>query len=96
MALDYDTPRTPVIELTDISIEQLQTAGRPRGPIDFEAVELDVDVDLPPDSPLLDDELTALVVPIKADELRCDLCFLVRHHRQFVPHDRGNICQECA
>jgi hypothetical protein len=98
MATDYDAPRTSTIDLGELGLEELQAAARrPRMPIDFEAVELDVDVDLPPDSMLADDELTALVVPIKSDELRCDRCFLVRHYRQFANRtDNAKICSECC
>jgi hypothetical protein len=98
MATDYDAPRTPAVDLGEISLEELQsTARRPRTLVDIDATELDLNGELPPDSLVIDDELTALVVPIKSDELRCDRCFLVRHQSQFVRHGNGdNICQECA
>lgn len=98
MATDYDAPRTPTVDLGEISLEELQsTARRPRTLVDLDPTELDLEADLPPDSIIIDDELTALVVPIKPDELRCDRCFLVRHYRQFIRHGDGdNICQECG
>jgi hypothetical protein len=98
MATDYDAPRTSTIDLGELSLDELQATGRrPRTPVDFEAVELAVDLDLPPDTVFADEELTALVVPIKPDELRCDRCFLVRHRRQFGRRTDGDtVCSECS
>lgn len=44
-----------------------------------------------------DEELTAPVVPIMADEFRCSRCFLVHHRSQLARQVDGNhICTECA
>lgn len=44
---------------------------------------------------LVDDELIVPVIPMRADEFRCDRCFLVCHNSQRHGPDR-NLCRECA
>jgi hypothetical protein len=46
-----------------------------------------------PDFEVVDEELTAPVVPIQADEFRCARCFLVLH--QTMRH-RDGVCRDCA
>jgi hypothetical protein len=96
MATDYDAPRGAVVEVDEDSLEELKDR---RG--DARAAAVDVDetaevLDLP-GADVLDEELTVAVVPIKADEFRCDSCFLV-HHRSQLVSERGDklICRECA
>lgn len=96
MATDYDAPRGAVVEVDEDSLEELKDR---RG--DARAAAVDVDetaevLDLP-GADVLDEELTVAVVPIKADEFRCDSCFLVHHRSQLVA-ERGDklICRECA
>jgi hypothetical protein len=96
MATDYDAPRGAVVEVDEDSLEELKDR---RG--DARAAAVDVDetaevLDLP-GADVLDEELTVAVVPIKADEFRCDSCFLVHHRSQLVT-EKGDklICRECA
>jgi Domain of unknown function (DUF4193) len=93
---DYDAPRRPVVELEDDSLDELKARRA-------DAQSATVDVDEPvgdfelPGADLSDEELTVSVVPMRADEFRCDSCFLVHHRSQLVVHSSGrSLCRDCA
>lgn len=96
--IDYDSPRRPVVELGDESLEQLKT-----GRSSAQAAKLDLDdadvaetIELP-GADLSDEELTVAVVPMRADEFRCTRCFLVHHRSQLSGRsDDQEICRECS
>jgi hypothetical protein len=93
---DYDAPRRPVVELEDDSLDELKArrAGAQSPTVDVE--EPDGDFELP-GADLSDEELTVSVVPMRADEFRCDSCFLVHHRSQLVVHSSGRrLCRDCA
>jgi uncharacterized protein DUF4193 len=93
---DYDAPRRPVVELEDDSLDELKarraTAQSPTVDVD----EPDGDFELP-GADLSDEELTVTVIPMRADEFRCDNCFLVHHRSQLVVnHPDRRLCRDCA
>jgi hypothetical protein len=94
---DYDAPRRPVVELEDDSLEDLKarraTAQSPTVDVDEpEGEEFEL-----PRADVSDEELTVSVVPMLADEFRCDSCFLVHHRSQLVTQASGRkLCQDCA
>jgi hypothetical protein len=93
---DYDAPRRPAVELEDDSLEEL-TARRTatQSPV-VDLDEPDGDFELP-GADLSDEELTVSVVPMGADEFRCDSCFLVHHRSQLVVQGSGRkVCRDCA
>ena len=58
--------------------------------------EPDGDFELPGADPS-DEELTVTVIPMRADEFRCDSCFLVHHRSQLVVQSSGRtLCRDCA
>jgi hypothetical protein len=93
---DYDAPRRPVVELEDDSLDELKgrRADTQSGTVDVD--EPDGDFELP-GADLSDEELTVSVIPMRADEFRCDSCFLVHHRSQLVVHSSGRrLCRDCA
>lgn len=93
---DYDAPRRPVVELEDDSLDELKARRA-------DAQSPTVDVDEPdgefelPGADLSDEELTVSVIPMRADEFRCDSCFLIHHRSQLVVHSSGRrLCRDCA
>jgi hypothetical protein len=97
MAVDYDAPRSGVLDADEESLEELKTR---RSDASSASVDMDDDsaevFDLP-GVDLADEELTVTVVPIQADEFRCSSCFLVRHHRQLSKYkDGAPVCIECT
>jgi hypothetical protein len=92
---DYDARR--VTGHADDSLEEELTARHAKK----DSASFDIDEAEPaegyelPGAELLDEELTVIVIPIQADEFRCDQCFLVRHRSQ--RHQLGrNLCCDCA
>jgi hypothetical protein len=96
---DYDAPRRPVVELDEDSLEELKsrraTAQSPTA--DLDEVDAAEDFELP-GADLSDEELTLVsVVPMLADEFRCDSCFLVHHRSQLIVERLGQkLCRDCA
>jgi hypothetical protein len=94
---DYDAPRRAVVEFEDDSLEELKA---PRAATQSPTA----DVDEPegdnfelPGADTLDEELSVSVVPVQADEFRCDRCFLVHHRSQLVTQPSGErLCRDCA
>jgi hypothetical protein len=92
---DYDAPRHPV-EPHDDSLEELQASRAATKSPTVDLDEPDGDFELP-GADLSDEELTVSVVPMRADEFRCDNCFLVHHRSQLVVDGSGRrICRDCA
>ena len=94
---DYDSPRPSVVEVDDDSLEELKAR---RQATQSAAVDVDEpgtdDYELP-GADLVDEELTVSVVPMRADEFRCDRCFLVHHRSQLVVTGSGQrLCRDCA
>ncbi len=90
---DYDAPRTTVI--TDDSLEDLKARRKAPGMAAVDADENDLAADyLLPGIDLLDEELTAIVIPIQADEFRCTRCFLVWHRSQQAMGRA--LCRDCS
>jgi hypothetical protein len=94
---DYDAPRRAVVEFEDDSLEELKARrAATQSPT--------ADVDEPegnnfelPGADTLDEELSVSVVPVQADEFRCDRCFLVHHRSQLVTQPSGErLCRDCA
>ena len=93
---DYDAPRRPVVELEDDSLEDLKArrATTQSATADLDQPEEDFEL---PGADVPDEELTVSVVPMRADEFRCDSCFLVHHRSQLIVRPSGNnLCRDCA
>jgi hypothetical protein len=90
---DYDAPRSTALE--EDSLEELQARRNTpaSGKVDVDEAELAETFELP-GADQIDDELSVTVVPMQADEFRCEKCFLVRHRNQRA--GTGNICVDCA
>jgi hypothetical protein len=94
---DYDAPRRPTVELEDDSLEELKArrAATQSPTVDLDESEAE-DFELP-GADLAEEELTVSVVPMRADEFRCDRCFLVHHRSQLVAQASGQrLCRDCA
>jgi hypothetical protein len=95
--IDYDAPRRPAVEIDEDSLEELKArravTQSPTADLDepeAEGFEL-------PGADLSDEELSVTVIPMLADEFRCDSCFLVHHRSQLVVRSSGQqICRDCA
>ncbi len=95
---DYDTPRPSVVEVDDDSIEELKARRQASqsASVDLDEPETIEDYELP-GADVADEELTVSVVPMRADEFRCDSCFLVHHRSQLVVTGSGQrLCRDCA
>jgi hypothetical protein len=93
---DYDAPRRPAVELDEDSVEELKARRAATQSPTVDLDEPDGDFELP-GAELPDEELTVSVVPMQADEFRCDSCFLVHHRSQLVVHSSGRrLCRDCA
>ncbi len=95
---DYDAQRRPVIDIDDDGVEDLRaslTASR-SSTADANGAEAGEDSNFS-GADSTDEELTATVVPMMADEFRCSRCFLVHHRSQLAERSHGrDICRECA
>jgi hypothetical protein len=93
---DYDAPRRPVVELEDDSLENLTARRTSTQSPTVDLDEPDGDFELP-GADLSDEELTVSVIPMRADEFRCDSCFLVHHRSQLVLQSSGRrLCRDCS
>jgi len=94
---DYDTPRPSTAGLDEDSIEELKVRRQATQSAAVDLDEPDADDYELPGADLSDEELTVSVVPMRADEFRCDRCFLVHHRSQLVPTASGQrLCRDCA
>jgi hypothetical protein len=95
---DYDTPRRPVVDLEEDSLEELKSrrTAAQSGTMDVDEADAADTFELP-GADLSDEELTVAVIPMRADEFRCSSCFLVHHRSQFAGQRNGqDICRECV
>ncbi len=95
---DYDAQRRPVIDIDDDSVDDLKASltGSRSAAADTSETEADEGGHFT-GADLADEELTATVVPMMADEFRCSRCFLVHHRSQLAHRRHGqDICRECA
>lgn len=95
---DYDTPRRPVVDLEEDSLDELKArrTGARSGAVDVDEADAADGYELP-GADLSDEELTVAVVPMRADEFRCYSCFLVHHRSQLAGQRNGqDICRECV
>ena len=92
---DYDAPRRPVVELADDSLHELKARWASAQSPAVDADEPDGYFELP-GADLSDEELTVSVIPMRADEFRCDSCFLIHHRSQLVVLSPGRrLCRDC-
>ena len=94
---DHDAPRRPAVELEDDSLEELKArrAAAQSPTVDLDEAEAE-EFELP-GADLAEEELTVSVVPMRADEFRCDRCFLVHHRSQQTIQPSGQrLCRDCA
>ena len=90
--VDYDAPRTtagtePDIDTFDMLPERRGAVAGPDFGETFDLSGFD----------MVDDELTAPVIPIRADEFRCHGCFLVLHHGLYAGRRNDqDVCRDCA
>src|SRR5262249_33603033 len=90
---DYDAPRHPVVDLEDDSLDELKARRAATQSPTVDLDEPDGDFELP-GADLSDEELTVSVIPMRADEFRCDSCFLVHHRSQLVVQGSGRrLCR---
>jgi hypothetical protein len=93
---DYDALRRPVVELEDDSLEELKSRRAATQSPTVDLDEPDGDFELP-GADLSDEELTVSVIPMRADEFRCESCFLVHHRSRLVVQGSGRrLCRDCA
>jgi hypothetical protein len=96
--IDYDSPRRPVVELEEDSLDELKVRGATvqSAGVDLDEAEAAETFELP-GADLSGEELTVAVVPMQSDEFRCSRCFLVHHRSQLAAHRNGQeICNECT
>jgi hypothetical protein len=96
--IDYDSPRRPVVETEDDSLEELKArrtaAQSPR--VDHDEAEAADTFELP-GADLSGEELTVAVVPVQRDEFRCTRCFLVHHRSRLAAQPDGQeVCPDCS
>src|SRR4030095_7939918 len=88
--IDYDSPRRPMVEMEDDSLEELKArstaAQSPK--VDLDEAEAADTFELP-GADLSGEELTVAVVPMQRDEFRCTRCFLVQHRSQLAATANG-------
>jgi hypothetical protein len=93
---DYDAPRRPVVELEEDSLDELKARRADAQSSTVDVDESDGDFELP-GADLSDEELTVSVIPMRADEFRCDSCYLIHHRSQLVVNSSGRrLCRDCA
>jgi Domain of unknown function (DUF4193) len=96
--IDYDSPRRPVVDLDEDSLEELKVRNSSTQSVglDLDEAEVAETFELP-GADLSGEELTVTVVPMQSDEFRCSRCFLVHHHSQLAAHRNGQgIYNECV
>ena len=95
--IDYDSPRRPVVEMDDDSLEELKARSTAAQSPKVDLDEADVaDTFELPGADLSGEELTVAVVPMQRDEFRCTRCFLVHHRSRLAAHPEGqDVCQDC-
>lgn len=94
-ATDYDASRRPALDVGEDSLEELKTrhATAQSPTVDLDEAEV---FELP-GAEVSDEELVMSVVPMLADEFRCDRCFLVHHRSQLAVQPSGQqLCRDCA
>src|SRR2546423_13266757 len=92
--IDYDSPRRPVVEMDDDSLEELKARSTAAQSPKIDLDEADT-FDLP-GADLSGEELTVAVVPMQRDEFRCTRCFLVHHRSRLPAYPEGqDACQDC-
>lgn len=91
---DYDAPRGGVIE--EDSLEELQARRQTSNSAAVDVDEIEpAESFVLPGADQLDEELTVTVVPMQADEFRCERCFLVTHRNRRAQPGR-DVCRDCA
>ncbi|MFT0763202.1 DUF4193 domain-containing protein [Scrofimicrobium sp. R131] len=99
MATDYDAPRKNEDDISEDSIEELQSRRADIGSneVDEDENEAAESFELP-GADLSKEELTVMVVPPQEDEFTCSQCFLVHHSSQLAYTDENGlpVCTECA
>lgn len=98
MATDYDAPRKSDEEMSEDSIEELQTRRNDKnsGKVDEDEVEAAEAFELP-GADLSHEELTVRVLPRQQDEFTCAGCFLVLHRSQIGEERNGQFyCLDCV
>ncbi len=90
---DYDAPRTSVAQPETESLDLLhERRAVPVPDLDDSAVD---DYELP-GFEILDEELSAPVVPMREDEFRCGGCFLVLHQSLRAARANAEVCRDCS
>ncbi|PZS30987.1 MAG: dUTPase [Pseudonocardiales bacterium] len=100
MATDYDAPRaTATSEMVEDSLEDLKerrAKNSQSSAIDVDEADLAEALEFP-GADLSGEELTVRVLPMQANEFRCDSCFLVHHRSLLTDSRKGKLfCRDCA
>lgn len=99
MATDYDAPRrTESDDVDGDSLEELKSRRKDAqsSVVDVDEGEAAENFELP-GADLSGEELTVSVVPKKADEFTCSICFLVQHRSRLSSEENGQaICIDCV
>src|SRR4051795_8580873 len=96
--IDYDSPRRPVVELEEDSLDELKVrkASTQSAGLDLDEADVAETFELP-GADLSGEELTVTVVPMQSDEFRCTRCFLVHHRSMVAAGSAGQeVCRECS
>lgn len=98
---DYDAPRRSALEEQNAEIESLDAVrvakAQAQSPVvDLEEVDAGDSMELSDIDDVLGEELTMPIVPRRADEFTCSVCFLVQH-RSRVGSGPGArlVCVDC-
>jgi len=97
MATDYDAPRKTDDEISEDSIEELESrrTDKQSSVVDEDETDAAEGFELP-GADLSGEELLVRVLPAQADEFTCASCFLVRHRSQIAREKDGLFyCREC-
>ena len=94
---DFDAPRATAAEPETESLELLQErrGTQPAVLTDPDLTEEPYEL---PVYEIVEDELTAPVVPVQSDEFRCMGCFLVLHRTLLAEEGEGDhaLCRDCV
>lgn len=97
MTVDYDAPRRAPVDAEE-SMEDLPVRRNDAtaAVLDIEELDLVESYELP-GADLSDEEFMVRVVPKRADEFTCSVCFLVHHRSRLARGNNGSsVCADCA
>ena len=96
LTTDYDAPRGRIAELSEDGNDVMPALRRDANSTDIDAEDPIDAYDLP-GRDLLDEEVTAAVMPMLGDEFRCGRCFLLHHRSRLASGAAAAmVCTDCT